>query len=70
MADICDQAEQHIEKTLASSIAEIRKRATQTRQSDGCLFCGEVDLSGSFCDAFCRDTYEQSQKMNRITGRH
>lgn len=65
MADIADQAADFDFNAEALNLARTRPRETVVR--DGrCLNCAEPISVGIFCDAYCREDYEQAQ---RIKGR-
>lgn len=70
MADEADLAEVHIEKSLQQSLLAQKALATQSKLPMGvCAFCEEeAAKNSSFCDTFCRDRYEVTQKQSKING--
>ena len=69
--DILDQAEDLIEVTLSHQIADVRKQVHTLPTTGFCHYCySPVDKSQHFCDADCRDDYDQrKQAQIRSTGR-
>lgn len=64
MADICDLAQDHIEREEAARAAQ---RASQKRNepkpNGACHNCGEVVADGHlFCDTDCRSDWERTQR--------
>lgn len=69
--DILDQADEVIEMTLANQITDVRRTAKYLPTTGFCHYCySPVDKSQHFCDADCRDDYDQrKQAQIRRTGR-
>ena len=72
MADICDVAQEHYERTMAKAISDVTSKVSK-RMIVGTGFCLDCDnpivpdaVNQRFCDAACRDEYDvQARKRNR-----
>jgi hypothetical protein len=66
--DEIDVATDHIEKTLASQIAEAR--AVKPEPLTGvCANCGDVAKAASrFCNVECREDHEHRSRQNKRSG--
>lgn len=63
--DEADIAQDHIEKTLAQQIAQVRAKAQRPHMGE-CLNCGErLTNSRRYCDEFCRDDAERREKAGQ-----
>lgn len=61
------------EEEIARQIKKIRTSSGSQYHWTGSCWCGEVEwtpgFQGHFCGLFCRDGYEQEQRMKRINGK-
>lgn len=58
--DVVDNAQRNIDLSLKISLSN---REENTLTKGACHNCGE-SVEGAFCDAECRDDYEQRKKFN------
>lgn len=72
MADICDLAQDHYDRTMEAALGNLSKKANTPEVSGTgyCLSCGEpIDrgrVNPRFCNAVCRDDYDsQSIRQKR-----
>lgn len=65
MADMADDAQENIERTLYLAQALRQRKYLPTGI---CLMC-EEPTPGSFCSPDCREDYEMREKIKSITGR-
>lgn len=68
MADVADLAGEYTEQLLSDARGAIK---TQLHERGKCLFCGTA-VEGVFCapeDDDCRELWEKSQRIKKITGR-
>lgn len=70
MTDMFDKATETEEQFRNQAIDNIRKNAGQSRHLGRCLCCNaQVENNGLFCNIDCREDYELTQRIRRITGR-
>lgn len=73
MADICDMAQNHYEKTMETALGALSKKANtpEVSQTGYCLACVEPIAKGSknlrFCNAMCRDDYDSRSTRQKRT---
>jgi hypothetical protein len=69
MTDIYDQAtdKEMLDRDLAIKAARAQNKPIEF--TGHCLSCEEHIDKGRFCDAACREDYEQELRMKRIMGR-
>lgn len=74
MADICDMAQDHYERTMASALGalEAKARTLEVTQTGYCLSCGEPIAKDSknqrFCNAQHRDEYDaRASRQKRVS---
>ena len=70
-ADVTLELQERFEEMRRKYAAAAPKEAVTYTQ---CRFCEEelnepVLMKAGFCDSFCRDEYEKTQKMKAINGR-
>ena len=74
MADICDKAQDHYEKSMATALEKlsVKANAAEAKQTGYCQACGDPIAKGSanlrFCDVVCRDDYDEelAAKQRRV----
>lgn len=67
MADEADLAADHIEKTLQAALSQKR---TTLKPTGWCFYCNEqIKPNTLFCEAACRDDFEEEQRLKRLAGR-
>ena len=69
MSDEFDMASDREMAERELNIAHARAQNQSIKVSGFCLSCNERLEVGRFCDNFCRDDYEQEQRMRMICGR-
>ncbi len=67
MSDIADDGNECAELLLNVALANRVHRALIP--TGFCFFCNEPSGSRLFCDAGCRDDYQEEQRLKRIAGR-
>lgn len=68
--DDADRAEEKIEQALEDSLAAVRRAQEHGWVAVGlCLYCGVTLPPGRrFCDADCRDGFDEEARLKRIGG--
>lgn len=69
MADICDLAQDHYEKTMLQTLANaaLLAKSPAVASTGYCLSCDEPLVAKSnprFCNVDCRDDYDDAQRRN------
>jgi hypothetical protein len=70
--DDIDRAQARDAQAAEAALAEVRYQASRTglAYTGHCHYCGAITGGGRrFCDADCRDDYDQEKKMQAIKGR-
>lgn len=67
--DDLDRAQDHMEREEAMRRKYQEQRKPEVEATGYCLHCGvEVGVVARWCDAICRDGWEDDQKRKRRTG--
>ncbi len=74
MADLADLADDLIDRERSASVQRVRENVFREIILRGhlavCRNCEETTSVGqAFCDSYCRDDFEQVQRLSRIEGR-
>lgn len=67
MSDTIDDGNERAEFLLSVALANRKQRALIP--TGFCFYCNEAVGARLFCDASCRDDYQEEQRLKQIGGR-
>lgn len=70
MSDIFDQASEREDRDRQAAIDRQRRASERLPYVGCCYYCGSITPTGvRFCDADCRDDYQEQQRRMKMAGR-